>query len=178
MNYLRSILPEAEVFNFENPLKLDQLNSFLNMPILNSKSVSYILNKSKVGVILSHKEGACYASIEYLLSGLPVVTTRNIGGRNVFLDKRFCKFVFSNSISVERAVSKLLKQNIPSDFIRTITLEKMQIHIDKIKTLLENIFKENGNTNISIDKKWKKFYINKMLKIGEKFPENFIKDIA
>jgi hypothetical protein len=38
-------------------------------------------NQCKVGVILSEFEGSCYSSGEYLLCGLPVVSTRCTGGR-------------------------------------------------------------------------------------------------
>lgn len=41
--------------------------------------ISYILNKSDIGVLSSHSEGLSNAVIEYMASGLPVVCT-NVGG--------------------------------------------------------------------------------------------------
>jgi hypothetical protein len=43
-------------------------------------------NESYTGLALSSVEGAMYASCEYLLCGIPVVSTRSKGGRDVFFD--------------------------------------------------------------------------------------------
>ena len=40
------------------------------------------LNRARVGLCLSAREGAMFASMEYLLSGLPIVTTPSMGGRD------------------------------------------------------------------------------------------------
>ena len=177
LNKLRKVIPDAQILNFDEPINLSELSSTLNMPILNTSKVSRILNESKVGVILSYKEGACYASIEYLLSGLPIVSTANIGGRDVFLDKRFCKTSLSNPYSIKKTISNLLKENISSEFIRSVTMTNIKSHIDKMKILLNEIFIEYGMSNVNIDEVWDKIYINKMLKNGEKFPQNLINDI-
>lgn len=50
--------------------------------------INEIYGQSRCGLILSAEEGACFAAMEYLLCGLPVVTTPNIGGRDEFFDKR------------------------------------------------------------------------------------------
>lgn len=42
------------------------------------------LNRGEVGLALSELEGACWASTEYLLCGLPVVSTPCSGGREVW----------------------------------------------------------------------------------------------
>ena len=177
LNLLKKIIPNADILNFDTPKKLKQLSSFEEIPIINPKEVSNAINKAKIGAILSYKEGACYASMEYLLSGIPIVSTANIGGRDVFFDKRFCKTSLSNSYSIKKTVSNLLKDNIPSDFIRSVTLNNIQIHIDKMKRLLDEIFLEYGVLNANIDEVWGRVYLNKMLKTSQKFPENFNKDI-
>jgi glycosyltransferase involved in cell wall biosynthesis len=56
--------------------------------------VAAALHRCSVGGIFSAEEGACYACTEYLLCGLPVITTNSIGGRNMWLNA-------SNSITVE-----------------------------------------------------------------------------
>lgn len=50
------------------------------------RKVVEVLNRCYVGLILSAEEGACYASTEYLLCGLPVVSTGCRGGRTEFYD--------------------------------------------------------------------------------------------
>ena len=53
----------------------------------------------------------------------------------------------------------------------------MKPHIDRMKNLILNIFKLYGNSNIDIEKFWKDKFINKMLKISQKFPEELEKEI-
>ena len=46
-----------------------------------------------------------------------------------------------------------------------------------MKNLILNIFKIHGNSNIDIEKFWKEKFINKMLKISQKFPEELEKEL-
>lgn len=48
---------------------------------LSLNEVPKYLNRCKIGLILSSKEGGCYASGEYLMNGLPVISTKSLGGR-------------------------------------------------------------------------------------------------
>ena len=89
INSLKEDIPDAEIVNFENPKKLKNIEIKNGLPFLLPKKVCKVINMAKVGVMLSAKEGASYASIEYLLSGIPVVSTISQGGRDVFFDKRF-----------------------------------------------------------------------------------------
>ena len=56
-------------------------HSYLNNVPLDPHQVCSIINKSRCGLILSAEEGACFASSEYLLCGIPVVSTQSLGGR-------------------------------------------------------------------------------------------------
>ena len=51
------------------------------------KEVGQIINEAHCGLALSRVEGAMWAVQEYLLSGVPVVTTWNLGGRNHYLNR-------------------------------------------------------------------------------------------
>ncbi len=53
---------------------------------LNSWEVARKLNACRVGMCLSETEGAMFAAVEYLLCGLPVVSTPSQGGRDVWFD--------------------------------------------------------------------------------------------
>ena len=53
---------------------------------LDAAELCHWLNRSRTGLCLSEREGAMFASIEYLLCGLPIVTTPSIGGRHVFFE--------------------------------------------------------------------------------------------
>lgn len=50
------------------------------------QQVSTLMNQSYCGLSLSLAEGGNYATTEYLLSGIPVVNTYNLGGRDTYLD--------------------------------------------------------------------------------------------
>ena len=66
---------------------------------MNDEEVNNFLNQCKVGIILSEVEGANYASIQYLLAGLPVVSTKSKGGRDVFFDPYKLKIEFAGDIA-------------------------------------------------------------------------------
>ncbi len=59
---------------------------FINNERLPPARVARILRRSHVGLALSTLEGVCRASSEYLLTGLPVVSTDSVGGRDVWYD--------------------------------------------------------------------------------------------
>lgn len=67
-----------------NATWLNKPSSNGNNKYLDPSKVAGYLNQSRVGLCLSAREGTMYASAEYLLCGLPVVSTRSIGGRDVF----------------------------------------------------------------------------------------------
>jgi hypothetical protein len=81
-----------------------------------------------------------YASAEYLLCGLPVVSTRSFGGRDVLYDDEYVRIVDDNPKSVANAVAELIQLNIPPDYIYRKTLEKMAPHRDKFNEVLKEIF--------------------------------------
>jgi glycosyltransferase involved in cell wall biosynthesis len=64
-----------------------------------------VYRESHVGLALSAKEGAMFASMEYLMTGLPVVTTKNRGGRDRYLTPLNSRFVAARPDAVARAVS-------------------------------------------------------------------------
>ena len=53
---------------------------------VSENAVAKCLNQSVCGLILSDIEGACYASTEYLMCGIPVVSTVSLGGRDEYFD--------------------------------------------------------------------------------------------
>jgi glycosyltransferase involved in cell wall biosynthesis len=93
--------------------------------------VNEFYNQATCGLALSSEEGAMYSAMEYLLAGLPVVTTINIGGRDEYMDGRFCKWVPDKSESVAEAVKVFREQQIPLEFIREETMRKMAFLCDK-----------------------------------------------
>ncbi|WP_298067677.1 glycosyltransferase [uncultured Mailhella sp.] len=129
---------------------------------LSREDVNDIYAQSRCGVILSPYEGACFASAEYLLCGLPVVTTASIGGRDEFFDKDYVIYTDPDPKSVAEAVDKALALTISPEEIRNRTIEKMHAMRSNYCDMLNNIAKEEG-MDINFHEKWGDFFINKML---------------
>jgi len=90
--------------NSYNPNIIDDKYTKLQVDEINS-----ILNKSKVGLILSKMEGSPRVVVEYLLCGLPVVTTMADCGRWEFLNESNCVIVEDNEESVKNGVKKAIE---------------------------------------------------------------------
>jgi len=116
---------------------------------LNNKEVASILNQCQVGLCLSSEEGAMRASMEYLLCGLPVVTIRNIGGRDRYFDKDNSIYADDTPESVAEAVQVFLN-NMPDRMdIRNSVLQKIQLdRNDFVNTINEIIKSIYGVSNL------------------------------
>ncbi len=119
--------------------------------ILSNEHVHDIITKSKVGLALSKKEGAMWAVMEYLLSGLPIVSTKSLGGRDFYFDNKFVNIVKSNSEAVRTGVKDIIRKNIDPYFIRNNTMKK--INKQRIK-FYDLVIKLSSNSN----EPYKKFY--------------------
>jgi len=69
---------DVEPFENFNPVK--------TYKDLHTSVVKQLLTQADFGAVFSAVEGNCYASNEYLLSGLPVLSTYSKGGRDYFYD--------------------------------------------------------------------------------------------
>lgn len=92
---------------------------------LGPPEVNEIYNKSSVGLCLSAAEGAMHASIEYLLSGLPIVTTINKGGRDYFFQGDFTIWAADDSVEIAKAVERVKSMDVDPFYIRSKTIEKI-----------------------------------------------------
>ena len=123
--------------------------------------INEIYGQSRCGLILSAEEGACFAAMEYLLCGLPVVTTPNIGGRDEFFDKDYAVWAEPAPEAVAEAVEKAVSLPISAEEIRRRTLEKVRKHREKYMQILNDIAREEG-VDRDFRKEWDHFFINKM----------------
>ncbi len=124
-------LKHAAWLNFATG-KLDR-DSYKPIP---KADVHQFLNQAKVGLCLSDSEGAMFASMEYLLSGLPVVSVPSFGGRDVFFDPEYVQIVEPTPQAVNDGVVALIKRQIPPEHVRKKTLEKMAEHRARLITLI------------------------------------------
>lgn len=111
---------------------------------LNDEEIESRLNSSRVGLMLSAVEGANYATVEYFLCGLPLVTTPSIGGREAFYDDRFVKVVEPDRKLIAAAVSELCERKLDPQMIRTSTIERMESQRRAFRGILDGICHEAG----------------------------------
>jgi glycosyltransferase involved in cell wall biosynthesis len=132
---------------------------------LTAKDVAICLNRARVGLILSEYEGVNYASIQYLLCGLPVVTTRNRGGRDVFFDPKYVVWADDSPESVADAVSVLISRELDPLVIRANTLNTINKHRQDFLKLISDIFSKYGRVSpYKTTKNWNKTFPNKLLR--------------
>jgi hypothetical protein len=112
---MRALLPNPQIANEAFPpgawLTPEQINS--------------CYNRAACGLALSSIEGAMFASMEYLLAGLPVVTTVNLGGRDYYFDGRFVRHVPDDPAAVRSAITAFARCQLPPEFVRAETLRKI-----------------------------------------------------
>ncbi len=153
---IKKVLSNASLLNKPSSSSYGK-NNYLD-PV----EIARYLNQAKVGLCLSAKEGAMYASTEYLLCGLPLISTRSKGGRDIFFDKKYVKIVDDNKVAVKEGVEELIKRDIDSNYIRINTLEKMNPHRERFITLIQEIYDKEG-ANKKFRDEWNKIFVNKML---------------
>lgn len=127
--------------------ELEQLNpKYINNKRLEPAQVNKIYNQSHCGGIFSAAEGACYSSSEYLLAGLPVISTKSTGGRDVWYNK-------DNSIIIEPTENEV---------VNAIELCKFN--------LKNGIFNRNKirNDHVELSNKMRNFFINYVQTIFDK----------
>lgn len=83
-NYFPRVLEILHSATFLNGDPRDQ-----SYKMFSPEDVCRFLNQARVGLCLSRTEGAMYASIEYLLSGLPIVSTESVGVETFSLTRDF-----------------------------------------------------------------------------------------
>jgi glycosyltransferase involved in cell wall biosynthesis len=97
------------------------------------------MNQARCGLCLSAEEGAMFVSAEYLLCGLPVVNTPNIGGRDLVMPDFAVKRVAAETSAVADAVRQWQVAAPPAADIREATLSLMRPHRRKLLEILQEI---------------------------------------
>lgn len=108
------------------------------------EEVNRIYNQSAVGLCLSACEGAMFASMEYMLAGLPIVSTPSLGGRDVYFDNDYCIITRPDPRGIRDAVAALKARAIPRAFIAGRTREKVGRDRARLETLLDQLRIRDG----------------------------------
>lgn len=127
--------------NHGNPINED-LPSYVyrNEKPLTPEEVCVKINQSVCGLILSEMEGACFSSSEYLLCGIPVVSTKCFGGRDVWYDDYNSIVVEPDPNKIKDAVD-IFMQNPKNPYkIRNAHIEKAQYYRNRFIDALGDFF--------------------------------------
>ncbi|MEM9380948.1 MAG: hypothetical protein AAGB93_13435 [Planctomycetota bacterium] len=111
---------------------------------LSAEEMHALYASARCGLMLSDCEGGNYASCEYFLSGLPLVTTPSIGGRHVFYDDRFVRTVAPAADEVAAAVRAFVDAPPDPEVVRGATIERMERFRGTFRGLLDGIADEAG----------------------------------
>jgi glycosyltransferase involved in cell wall biosynthesis len=115
-----------------------------NRTFLTLDEVCQKYNEARVGLCLSAREGAMFSSVEYMLCGLPVVSTPSVGGRDVFFDDRYVRIVEPDPAAVARGVQELIDRKIDPQFIRSETIRKQEVHRLRLVDYVLKIARQRG----------------------------------
>ena len=117
--------------------------------------ISKLICSSHCGLALSKKEGAMWASVQYLLCGIPLVTTPSRGGRDYFYDDDYVILVKDNSRSVLDGVNLAKKRNYDPIKIRNKILQKMVKHrYEYLDFIIDNFLNKESNRDELYDFIW------------------------
>jgi glycosyltransferase involved in cell wall biosynthesis len=112
--------------------------------IHDKEEISRLYAAASCGLALSKKEGAMWASMEYLMAGLPVVTTKNIGGRNRYFQPSYAKEVSDSSEEVKKAVDFFVQNPPDRKMIRESVLEMVEADRKSFLDMVNKLAQERG----------------------------------
>ena len=122
--------------------KLEPL--YINDKRLDSVQVASIYAQSSVGLALSPSEGGCLSSGEYLLCGLPVVSTKSTGGRDTYYNEYNSILCEDNENSVAYSIQRFIS-NMPSKTkIRDMHIQTDKMMWDSFIRVIDIIFKHES----------------------------------
>lgn len=138
----RTLYAEALARNPDHLLLNEMVDG---LPIaMSHQQVNAVLGRAAAGLILSEVEGSSYASMEYMLAGLPVVSTPSKGGRDVFFDPEYCIVCEPDPEAVRDAVAAVRARNIPRELIRARTLARIEPERQRFLTLVDDLIEQLG----------------------------------
>jgi glycosyltransferase involved in cell wall biosynthesis len=144
----------------EQHINLNGIN-IINKEFIKKHDLYKYYNKALFGCIFSIQDCSSNVSCEYLLSGLPVLTTRSSGGRNIWYNKYNHILIEPNQNSLKEAISlckeKIEKGIFNSELIRRKQLKLMLDFRFKFNKLISQI--SNLNLEECIEKFNEKFFI-------------------
>ena len=135
--------------------------AYINEKPLTADGVCIKINQSKCGLLLSETEGACFSSSEYLLCGIPVVSTVCNGGRDFWYNSYNSIVVEPDEDKILEAVTYFNNTNLNPVKIRNDHIElsskQRQTFVDHLQKLLIQ-----KGIELSADDYFREKYVHKL----------------
>ena len=111
------------------------------------QELSRFYGQAKVSLALSQQEGYMRASFQSLLTGTPIVSIPNIGGRNKFYHEDTALIVEPTAEAVAQGVREMISRNLDPHFVRREALKLLQIErrefMETVNALRRVVFGRN-----------------------------------
>lgn len=151
---------------------------YMNPSHVMRETVNKLNNASRVGLILSEVEGGCFASSEYLLAGIPVVSTPSRGGRAFWYDDYNSIVCEPTEEAVRDAVLTLLNEPRDPYRIREGHLRKMFAHRQKyVDLILRKFFKPGEVNEAQLDTVFDRLNFNRYQALQSKYSWKTVESI-
>ena len=130
---------------------------------LKTAEINVILNRARVGLSLSAIEGGNVASMEYMLAGLPVVSTPSKGGRDYFFDAEYCAIVPPDPRAIRDAAEALAAREIPRDYIRGRAIVRATRERGRFVDFVQRLYDEAGVSR-SFASEWETAFAHRLFR--------------
>jgi hypothetical protein len=148
--------------NHGNPVSEVPPHIYLNDKQLSKEKVCEKINQAHCGLILSASEGACFSSSEYLLCGVPVVSTPSKGGRDIWYDEYNSIICEPTPDGVALAVEEFIRNPRDPQRIRQKHIEQTQEHRSKFIKALADVFRRCGVVDVDPVNYFQKNFFHKL----------------
>jgi glycosyltransferase involved in cell wall biosynthesis len=139
-------------------------NDYLNDKPLSQEEVCKKINQAYCGLILSEEEGACFASSEYLLCGIPVVSTPSKGGRDVWYNEYNSIICDPTPDAIALAVEEFVRNPRDPQRIRQDHIDQAQKYRERFINLLADVFNRFGVVDVEPLNYFKANFFHKLRK--------------
>ncbi len=150
---IATIIARAHVFNGD-----PESDAYRRLSL---EEVNQALNQAAVGLALSREEGGMHASTQYLLAGLPVVSTPSEGGRDEFYHPDYVRIADPTPRAVADAVSEMRRCKVPPEEIRARSLAIVEQHRARLFRCVDEIYADQGCDRRFKDD-WPSIFIDKL----------------
>ncbi|NCA70013.1 MAG: glycosyltransferase family 1 protein [Sphingobacteriia bacterium] len=126
-----------------------------------SPFISRAISEAHCGLCLSAEEGAMFVSAEYLLSGRPLVSTRSLGGRDVFFEPDYACISEDDSAAVRDGVALMQRCAVPAEEIRRRTIANFQPHRQRLIAILQEL-SDRAGIHRDAAAEWPSYFTHKL----------------